>query len=148
MSRQQQHEVIIARPPEPVLAYAASASHWPEWHPSSLKVYGDSGPLAAGQRFEEDIHAGGRAGHLHWEVLDYRAGRRWQARARGNHGLFLTVTYECGPVAEGTRFIRTLEYGFESWLMRLLDRLVLHRRVERESALSLQRLRERAELRI
>lgn len=39
-----QHHVDIARSPESVLAYASSASRWPEWHPSSLKVEGQSVP--------------------------------------------------------------------------------------------------------
>lgn len=57
-----QHRIEIARGPEATLAYAASPALWPEWHPSSLRVDGASGPLPAGARFEEDIHAGGRAG--------------------------------------------------------------------------------------
>ncbi|MEW5501289.1 SRPBCC family protein, partial [Pseudomonas aeruginosa] len=61
-----QHRIEIARGPEATLAYAASPGLWPEWHPSSLRVDGASGPLPAGARFEEDIHAGGRAGHLSW----------------------------------------------------------------------------------
>ena len=59
----------IARSPPDVLAYAANASRWPEWHPSSLVVVGPEGPLDPGMRFEEDIRAGGREGLL-LEVWD------------------------------------------------------------------------------
>lgn len=142
-----QHSVDIARTPEEVLTYAASAARWPEWHPSSLKIYGSDGPQACGMRFEEDIEAGGRKGHLRWEVLDYVPGKRWHARALGdNHGLDMTVTYDCSPTAGGgTRFVRTLDYSLSGALIQLANVLVLKRRIERESAFSLQQLRDRAE---
>ncbi len=81
-----QHRIEIARGPEATLAYAASPGLWPEWHPSSLRVDGAAGPLPAGARFEEDIHAGGRAGHLSWTVVEYQPGHLWRANARGDRG--------------------------------------------------------------
>ena len=75
------HEIGIRHDPMRVLAYACSATRWPEWHPSSLRVDGPVGPLSAGSHFEEDIYAGGRAGHLKWNVIEYCPGVRWQARA-------------------------------------------------------------------
>lgn len=142
------HSVDIARSPEQVLAYAGTATRWPEWHPSSLRVDGIAGPLPAGSRFEEDIHAGGRDGHLSWEVTDYLPGRRWLARASGNHGLRLLLTYECEATDSGARFTRTLEYrfaGLAGLTMRLLDPLLLRRRIRRESEESMLRLRQMAE---
>ncbi|WPC26623.1 SRPBCC family protein [Pseudomonas moraviensis] len=139
-----QHEIDIAGEPVAVLAYAASVSHWPDWHPSSLKIDGPQGPLHAGARFEEDIHAGGRAGHLRWEVTEYLPGRRWCARAQSDQGLSLRLTYECSAEAGGTRFVRTLEYRFDGLLMRLANRLLLKRRIERESAASMLALRDTA----
>ena len=97
--------------------------------------------MLAGEVFEEDIHAGGRAGHLCWDVLDYQPGRRWQASARGDHGLGLLLTYECLDVEGGCEFVRTLEYGFDGLLMRLANCLLLSRRIERESQASMQALR-------
>lgn len=133
-----QHQVDIPRSAASTLAYAASSRLWPQWHPSSLKVEGDEGPLFAGQGFEEDIHAGGRSGHLSWKVEEYLPGHRWRASARGDHGLHLQVTYECQPLgAQRTRFVRTLEYGFDNLLMRLGNQLLFKRRIERESAASL-----------
>lgn len=141
-----QHQIDIPRSVVPTLAYASSASRWPEWHPSSLTVEGPSGPLYAGARFEEDIHAGGRSGHLSWQVDDYLPGQRWSARARGDHGLVLQVTYECQALDTGhTRFVRTLEYGFSGWLMRLGNQLLFKRRIERESSDSLLALCEMAQ---
>lgn len=140
-----QHVIDIAGNPVAVLAYASTATHWPQWHPSSLKVDGQSGPLYAGERFEEDIRAGGREGHLSWEVDEYLPGRRWRARARGDHGLSLVVTYECEVEGDDTRFVRTLEYSFSGLAMRIANRLVLKRRIERESAESMLALREMAQ---
>lgn len=143
-----QHRIEIAREPEATLAYAASPGLWPEWHPSSLRVDGAAGPLPAGARFEEDIHAGGRAGHLSWTVVEYQPGHLWRANARGDRGLHLRLSYECQPSVAGTRFVRTLEYRFDGWSMRLANLFLLRRRIERESEESMQRLRRVAEARI
>jgi hypothetical protein len=140
-----QHQIDIAGDPIDVLAYASTVTRWPEWHPSSLKVDGQSGPLHAGGRFEEDIKAGGREGHLHWEVNEYLPGRRWSAWAHDDHGLSLVVTYECEAWGDGTRFVRTLEYRFSGLAMRIANRLLLKRRINRESAASMLALREMAQ---
>lgn len=140
-----QHQVDIAANPIEVLAYASAATRWPEWHPSSLTVDGQAGPLHAGSRFEEDIRAGGREGHLSWVVEEYLPGRRWIARAQGDNGLSLLLTYECAAQGNGTRFIRTLDYQFESLAMRLANHLLLKRRIDRESAQSMLALRTMAQ---
>ena len=140
-----QHQIDIAGNPIAVLAYASTVTRWPEWHPSSLNVDGQSGPLHAGSRFEEDIRAGGRDGHLSWEVDEYLPGRRWRARAQGDHGLSLLLTYECEASGSDTRFVRTLEYQFSGWVMRMANRLVLKQRIDRESAESMRALREMAQ---
>ena len=139
-----QHQIDIAANPIDVLAYASTVTRWPEWHPSSLKVEGQRGPLHAGVRFEEDIRAGGREGHLSWIVDEYLPGRRWCARARGDHGLSLVVTYECAAEGDSTRFVRTLEYQFGGLAMRIANRLLLERRIANESAASMRALREMA----
>ena len=138
----QQHRIRIELSAEQVLDYAAAPSHWPQWHPSSLCVHGREGALLAGERFEEDIHAGGSAGHLSWDVLDYQPACRWQARARGSHGLHLLLTYECVETEGGCEFVRTLEYGFDGLLMRLANALFMRRRIEHESQALMQALHD------
>ncbi|QXH64301.1 sterol desaturase/SRPBCC family protein [Pseudomonas azerbaijanorientalis] len=140
-----QHQIVIAGHPIDVLAYASTVTLWPQWHPSSLHIDGPKGPLHAGARFEEDIRAGGREGHLRWEVAQYLPGQRWSARAQGDHGLSLVVTYECEALGKDTRFVRTLEYQFSGLAMRLANRLLLKRRIDRESAASMRALREMAQ---
>ncbi|WP_433897898.1 sterol desaturase family protein [Pseudomonas sp. PSE1(2024)] len=139
-----QHTVDIVGDPIAVLAYAATVSRWPEWHPSSLKIDGPSGALHAGARFDEDIHAGGREGHLRWEVTEYLPGRRWCARAQGDQGLSLLLTYECSAQNDATRFVRTLDYQFEGIGLRIANHLLLKRRIDRESAASMLALRDMA----
>jgi hypothetical protein len=139
------HQIEIAGNPIDVLAYASTVTRWPEWHPSSLKINGQRGPLHAGARFEEDIRAGGRDGHLSWVVDEYLPGRRWIAQAQGDHGLSLILTYECEAKGDGTRFIRTLEYRFSGLGMLIANKLLLRRRIDRESAASMLALREMAQ---
>jgi hypothetical protein len=141
-----QHQITIAGNPTDVLAYASTVTRWPEWHPSSLNVAGPGGSLHAGARFEEDIRAGGRDGHLRWVVDEYLPGRRWSARAQGDNGLALMVTYECAAEGDGTRFVRTLEYRFSGLAMRIANRLLLRRRIDLESAASMLALRDMAHL--
>ncbi|HEF4759546.1 TPA: SRPBCC family protein [Pseudomonas putida] len=140
-----QHQIDIAGHPIDVLAYASTVTRWPEWHPSSLRINGQKGPLHAGARFDEDIRAGGRDGHLSWRVEEYLPGRRWVAQAQGDHGLSLILTYECRAEGDGTRFIRTLEYQFSGLWMRTANTLLLKRRIDRESAESMLALREMAQ---
>jgi hypothetical protein len=137
-----QHQIDIIGNPIDVLAYASTVTLWPQWHPSSLKVEGPRGPLHAGARFEEEIRAGGREGHLSWVVDEYLPGRRWCARAQGDNGLSLTLTYECECEGNGTRFVRTLEYQFSGLLMSIANRLLLKRRIDDESAASMLALCE------
>jgi hypothetical protein len=140
-----QHQIEIAGNPIDVLAYASTVSRWPEWHPSSLRINGQKGSLHAGARFEEDIRAGGHDGHLSWVVDEYLPGRRWVAQAHGDQGLSLVLTYECQAEGEATRFVRTLEYQFSGLALRIANRLLLRRRINRESAASMQALREMAQ---
>ncbi|MNV93374.1 hypothetical protein D3C71_1880590 [compost metagenome] len=85
---------------------------------------------------------------MSWEVNEYLPGRRWCARAQGDHGLELLLTYECISEGAGTRFVRTLEYRFSGLLMRLANQLLLKRRIEHESAASMLALRDQAQLSI
>lgn len=141
MVTRQRHVVQLDGTPEAVLEFACDVSQWPQWHPSSLKIYGRSGALRSGEFFEEDIRAGGRTAHLHWHVLDYQAGKIWSAQAYDSaNSLWLKVTYQCQPSASGTCFERLMDYRVHGFWFGLLNRLVLQRKIERESALSLQQL--------
>jgi hypothetical protein len=55
------------------------------------------------------------------------------------------VTYECDAEGNDTRFVRTLEYQFSGLAMRIANRLLLKRRIDRESAASMLALRDMAQ---
>lgn len=137
------NRVHIQRPCADVYRYVSTPAHWPEWHPSSLRLEsGAERPLPAGARFEEEILAAGRKGHLSWVVREARPGRRWVAGAVAADGsLSLTLTYELSEAAGGTDFVRTLDYVMLRLGLKLLEPLLLRRRIAAESALSLEQLK-------
>ena len=143
----QVHTVEIRGAPEAVLAYAATPAHWPDWHPSSRGVQVGAGAQGPGVLFEEDIHAGGRPGHLRWQVTAYQPGQHWQAEAHGPHRLWLRVDYFVEPSATGTRFERRLVYTLPGLVWGLYNRLIGAKRVEHESVESMARLKQAFEAR-
>jgi hypothetical protein len=133
------NHVDIACKPKQILDYVSTVTRWQEWHPYPVTTQAPTGPLQTGSAFE---YASAKAGRLSWVVVNCVSDRSWTARARGQYGLELCVTYECQETSEGTRFVRTLEYRFASPLFRLLDRLMLRRRIKRDSVALLDRLRD------
>ncbi len=141
------HSVEIRGTPEAVLAYAGTPSYWPDWHPSSRGVQVGPGVQGPATCFEEDIHAGGRPGHLRWQVTALEPGRHWQAEAQGPHRLWLRVDYFVEACAGGTRFERRLVYTLPGLVWGLYNRLIGRRRVEQESEESMRRLKRAFEAR-
>ena len=143
-----QHSIHIAAAPRAVLDYASTPALWPEWHPASLRLEpGAEHPLTLGERFEEDIKTAGRDAHLSWVVEECEPGRLWAARAQADNGAGIFVRYRVAEAAGGTSFARELEYTLANPLLRLLNLLVLRRRIDAESRLSLQQLKQRMESR-
>lgn len=142
-----QHEIRIARAPAEVFAYAATPALWPEWHPASLRLEpGADHPLTVGETFEEDIKTAGRDDHLSWVVEESQPGQVWAARARArNNGARIFIRYRFHAEGDGTRFVRELEYQLQGVLLRIANVLLLRRRIDAESRLSLQQLRQRLE---
>ena len=140
------HRIAIRRPPQAVYDYATTPGRWPEWHPSSLRLGpGADRPLPAGARFQEDVRAGGREGQLFWIVRRSDAPQRWVADAQASNGAQLTLTYTMTPDGDGTLFERTLCYELPGFWLRLANRLLLRRRIEKESAESLRQLKQALE---
>jgi len=137
------HRVKIARAPREVFDYVTTPARWPEWHPSSLRLApGADKPLKAGTRFEEDVRAGGREGHLRWQVRRCEPPRLWVADAETDNGAMLTLSYRVSPDDHGALFERELVYSLPNVFLRLINLLLLRRRIARESALSLQQLKQ------
>lgn len=141
MSTRLQHSIVIAADPGVVFDYVCTPGFWPDWHPSSLRLHGDAArPLHADDRFEEDIRAGGREARLRWRVLTAEAPALWTAQAVADNGVELELTYRVQPAANGTLFERELLYRVSGWWLKLLNILLLRRRIAAESVHSLQQL--------
>lgn len=135
--------IRIQTPIERVFDYVTTPGNWPEWHPSSLGVSGATDhSLEPGEKVTEEFRAAGRRGSVVWTVRERVAPQRWVIEGRVEGGGGGTITYTLTPQDGGTTFERDFVYAMPNALLALLDRLVLRRRVEAESAEALRRLKD------
>ncbi len=131
----------IPAAPAAVYDLVTRPARWKDWHPSSLRADAHAmDSLSAGARFEEDIRSAGFVRHLRWQVLDSQPPRRWAANATMDDGSRVSLRYELSAQAGGTRFVRTLDYTLRPWWLRVLNELLMWRRVRRESRRALDHL--------
>ncbi|MDQ5817408.1 MAG: SRPBCC family protein [Actinomycetota bacterium] len=133
--------IQIQTPIQRVFDYVTTPGNWPVWHPSSLGVSGATDhSLEPGEEVTEEFLVAGRRGRVVWTVRERVAPRRWviDGRVEGGGG---TITYTATPHDAGTTFEREFVYATPNRLLALLDRLVLRRRIEAESAEALRRLK-------
>jgi len=134
--------VRIHTPIEQVFDYVTTPGNWPEWHPSSLGVSGATDhSLEPGEQVTEKYLVAGRRGSVVWTVRERAAPRRWVIDGQVVGGGGGTITYTLTPRDGATNFERDFVYAMPNALLALLDRLVLRRRVEAESAEALRRLK-------
>jgi uncharacterized protein YndB with AHSA1/START domain len=134
--------IRIDEPAEKLFEYVTTPGNWPAWHPSSLGVSGATDhSLEPGEKVTEEYSVAGRRGRVEWTVRERVAPRRWTIDGEVDGGGRGTITYTLTPDASGTLFERDFVYAMPSALLALLDRLVLRRRVEAESAEALRRLK-------
>jgi uncharacterized protein YndB with AHSA1/START domain len=135
--------IQIQTPIERVFDYVTTPGNWPQWHPSSLGVSGATDhSLEPGEQVTEEFRVAGRRGSVVWTVREREAPRRWVIEGQVQGGGDGTITYTLAPHNGGTTFEREFVYAMPNPLLALLDRLVLRRRVEAESAEALGRLKE------
>jgi uncharacterized protein YndB with AHSA1/START domain len=132
---------VIPAPPGEVFGYVTTAANWPAWHPSSVAVRGAADhPGQVGDVIVEDFRVAGRTGTVEWTVTECRPPRRWVIEGvivgRSSGG---RITYELNPGNGGTRFERTFTYPIP-WQFALVERLLVRRRVQAESAEATRRL--------
>ncbi|MFA5940414.1 MAG: SRPBCC family protein [Sinimarinibacterium sp.] len=131
----------IPAAPAAVYDLVTRPARWKEWHPSSLRADAHAmESLPAGTQFEEDIRSAGFVRHLRWRVMEGVPATRWSAHAVMNDGSRVSLLYELSAAPEGTRFVRTLDYRLQPWLLRRLNDLFMWRRVQRESNRALDNL--------
>jgi uncharacterized protein YndB with AHSA1/START domain len=132
----------IRRSIDDVFDYVSTPGNWPRWHPSSLSVSGATDhSLGPGEQVAEEFLVAGRRGRVVWTVRERTAPRRWVIDGQAEGG-GATITYTLTPESDGTLFERELVYATPGPWLRLLDRLVLRRRVAAESAEALRRLKD------
>ncbi len=135
--------VQIQVPIEEAFDYVTTPGNWPAWHPSSLGVSGATNhSLEPGEKVTEEYLVAGRRGSVEWTVRERTPPRRWVIEGRVTGGGGGTITYTLTPQESGAVFERDFVYTMSNALLALLDRLVLRRRVEAESAEALRRLRD------
>jgi uncharacterized protein YndB with AHSA1/START domain len=135
--------IRVEEPPERLFEYVTTPGNWPAWHPSSLGVSGATDhSLEPGEKVTEEYTVAGRRGRVIWTVREREAPRRWVIAGEVEGGGGGTITYSMTPDVGGTIFERDFVYTMPNALLALLDRLVLCRRVEAESAEALRRLKD------
>ena len=137
-------ESEMAVPIEQLYEFVTTPGNWPQWHPSSLGVSGAADhSLAVGEQCTEEFLVAGRRGQVVWTVIEREAPRRWviegQIVGRENGGV---ITYSLTPRNGGCLFQREFVYPTPNPLFWLLDRLIVRRQVQNESAEALRRLKE------
>ena len=134
--------VRIRRPIEEVFDYVTTPANWPVWHPASISVSGSSDhPLRLGEESVEEFVAARRRGRATWRVTRRKAPHRWRIEASSPQGK-AAISYVLSAEGGDTVFRRDLSYEMPNVWLALLDVLVLRRRMDRESRIALQRLKE------
>ena len=134
--------IRIDRRIEDVFDFVTTPRSWLSWHPSSVRVRGDTDhPLHLGEQVAEDFIVAGKTGCVTWTVTDRVEPQRWAITGSVNRAGGGTITYGLMPDGEGTLFTRSFVYEMDNWLLTLLDRLFIRRRIDAESKLALQRLK-------
>lgn len=132
----------IARPIAEVYDYVTTPAHWLAWHPSSLGLSGATDhSLQVGEEVTEEFRVAGRRGSVTWTVIEREPPMRWAIRGSVAGGGGGTITYTLTAHGHSTSFRREFVYAMPNAIMALLDRLFVRRRIERESAEAVRRLR-------
>jgi uncharacterized protein YndB with AHSA1/START domain len=133
--------IRIRRPIAAVFEYVTTPANWPRWHPASLSVSGNvSHSLLIGEAVTEEFRAAGRRGRVTWRVARREAPHAWVIETWAEGG-WATISYGLRTERGETVFTRELTYAMPNPWLALLDRLVLRRRMARESAIALQQLK-------
>ncbi|MCB9148735.1 MAG: SRPBCC family protein [Caldilineaceae bacterium] len=141
-------QIHIERSPSKVFDFVTTPANWPRWHPSSLGVEGATAhSLAVGEQVTESFHVAGRRGQVIWTVMERDAPHRWviDGRIVGRNAGGV-VSYTLQPDGEGTLFQREFTYPTPTLFFTIIDRLVVRRRVQKESEQATQQLKTLLEM--
>jgi Polyketide cyclase / dehydrase and lipid transport len=137
--------VSIHRPIDAVFNFITTPANWPKWHPATRAVSGSADhSLLIGEEVTEEFVAGGRHGSCVWQVTQRAAPYLWMITTSAPR-IRAEITYRLAVQGENTLFERELIYVTSGIWLAILDFLLLRRRMDRESRVALERVKERLE---
>jgi hypothetical protein len=137
--------ISIHRPIGVVFDYITTPANWPAWHPASRSVSGSvDHSLLIGEQVTEEFVAGGRHGSCVWQVTRREVPYLWTITT-STPKVQAEITYQLSAQGETIIFERELTYVTSDLWFWVLDFLLMRRRMNRESRIVLERLKERLE---
>ena len=139
-----QHQILIKRPLAEVYEYVTTPGNWPDWHPSSLGVSGQTDhSLEVGEKVTEAFRVVGREGEVVWTVTEKETPIRWKISGDiiGREGAGGDITYALTESEGGTLFERTFEYTLPHYGYFLLNVVYYRRKVNQESRAAVEALK-------
>jgi len=135
--------IHIKQPVEKVFDYITTASNWPEWHPSTVRVSGAVfHPALEGETIVETVRFGIARDRFTWKVEERQASNRWAISATSErYRLKVRISYTLTPEDGGTLWEREMFFDIRKSLQ-LLDNLLFSRLVKRNSETAVRRLKE------
>ena len=128
---------------EKVFDYVTTASNWPEWHPSTVRVSGAVfHPALEGETIVETVKFGIARDRFTWKVEERQAPNRWVIRATSErHRQKVRIAYTLTPRDGGTLWEREMSFDIRKSLQ-LLNELLFSRLLRRNSETAVRRLKE------
>src|SRR3984893_10955254 len=137
--------INIHRPIGAVFDYITTPANWPAWHPASRAVSGSvDHSLLIGEQVAEEFVAGGRHGSCVWQVTRREVPYLWTITT-STPQVQAEITYRLSAQGETIIFERELTYVTSGLWFWVFDLLLMRRRMNRESRIALERLKERLE---
>jgi hypothetical protein len=137
--------ISIHRPIGVVFDYITTPANWPAWHPASRAVSGSvDHSLLIGEQVTEEFVAGGRHGSCVWQVTRREVPYLWTITT-STPQVQAEITYRLSAQGETIIFERELTYVTSGLWFWVFDFLLMRRRMNRESRIALERLKERLE---
>jgi hypothetical protein len=105
------NSIVIRGDDARVFDLVTTAKYWPEWHPATVSVGGQTDrPMQLGDVIRERARIGGLEGEGDWRVVEYERPRRVVLRVAGTQFGDVQIIYGFQAEAGEVQFTRTLEF--------------------------------------
>jgi len=134
--------IFIGKPITEVFSFVTTPENWLDWHPSSISVNGDiDHPLETGEQVTEEFLVAGKTGQVSWKVIEKRFPDHWLISGDVVGAGAGIIKYRLSGESGGTRFERIFTYKMANWLLALMDKVFIRRRIQTESRQALNCLK-------